>query len=92
MSRLLKFSKKDYEFIEHRFPDYYKQLVARASQHGDEVWISIKDQSDYDRLLTAIALEIGDAATPDGEMSKDGLRLEAAWDYADREGVPFGEK
>ena len=92
MARPLKFKLKDYDFISHKFPKYYNLLVPNAYMHGNEVWINIKDQEDYDQFLDKLCLELGDALDDDGELNEDGLRLEAAWDYADREGVPFGEK
>ena len=33
-----------------------------------------------------------DEVTDDGELTKDGLRFEGAWDYADREGEMIGTK
>ena len=92
MSRPLKFKIKDYDFISRKFPEYYRLLVPNASRHGDEMWIDTKNQEAYDYLLDNLCLELGDALNDEGNLNRDGLRLEAAWDYADREGVPFGEK
>ncbi|MBM6753876.1 hypothetical protein H5993_03750 [Lactobacillus alvi] len=92
MARPLKFKLKDYDFISHKFPKYHDLLVSRAFQHGNEMWIEIKNESDYDSLLDNLCLELGDALNDNGELNADGLRFEEAWDYADREGVPFGEK
>ena len=92
MSRPLKFKIKDYDFISRKFPEYYRLLVPNASRHGDEMWIDTKDQEAYDYLLDNLCLELGDALNDEGNLNRDGLRLEAAWDYADREGVLFGEK
>lgn len=39
---------------------------------------------EYDIYFDACGDELMEALTPDNsELSKDGLRLEAAWDYAD---------
>lgn len=92
MTRPLKFKLKDYEFISHKFPAYYALLSPKASPHDDEIWINLKGQEDYDHLLDSLCLELGDALTDEGDLNNDGLRLEAAWDYADREGIPFSEK
>lgn len=92
MSRPLKFKKNDYAFISDKFPNYFRLLKAKAHDENDEVWVETKDQSDYDHLLDELCLELGDALNNEGNLSSDGLRLESAWDYADREGVPFGQK
>lgn len=92
MTRPLKFKLKDYHFISHKFPSYYDLLSSSATQHGDEIWVSFGTQEGYDNLLDQLCMELGDSLTDDGDLNEDGLRLEAAWDYADREGVPFGKK
>lgn len=92
MARFLKFKQKDYSFISRKFPSYYALLSTSAAQHGDEIWVGFGTQENYDHLLDQLTLELGDALNDAGDLNEDGLRLEAAWDYADREGVPFGEK
>ena len=91
MSRPLKFKIKDYDFISRKFPSYYGLLVPHATRHGDEMWIDTKDQEAYDYLLDNLCLELGDALDDEANLNKDGLHLESAWDYADREGKPIGE-
>lgn len=89
MGRPLKFRKKDYFWIKKRFPDFYKLLAGTAHIVNDEVYVETADQSAYDVIFYGTADVLGDALNDEGELSKDGLRFEEAWDYADREGIPF---
>lgn len=92
MSRPLKFRKKDYLWIREKFPDFYKLLTPTAHVVDKEVYVETADQAAYDVIFYATADVLGDALNDEGELNADGLRFEEAWDYADREGVPFGEK
>lgn len=82
--RPLNFKKSDYLFIKERFPNFYKLLSKKAKLINGEYEIPLKDMDEYDIYFDACGDELMEALTPDdSELSKDGLRLEAAWDYAD---------
>ncbi|WP_270336064.1 hypothetical protein [Ligilactobacillus agilis] len=91
MGRPLKFRKRDYFWIKNRFPKFYKLLKDTAHIVNDEVYVEVADQGAYDIIFDGTAYVLMDEVTDDGELTKDGLRFEEAWDYADREGKPIGE-
>lgn len=89
----LKFKKSDYLFIKEKFPSFYKVLSKKAKLVDGEYQIALANMDEYDIYFDACGDELMEALTPDNsELSEDGLRLEAAWDYADREGFPLDEK
>lgn len=92
MGRPLKFRKRDYFWIKNRFPKFYKLLKDTAHIVNDEVYVETVTQAEYDIIFDGTADVIMDEIDPEkSELTKDGLRFEEAWDYADREGKPIGE-
>ncbi len=92
MGRPLKFRKRDYFWIKNRFPKFYKLLKDTAHIVNDEVYVETVTQAEYDIIFDGTADVIMDEIDPEkGELTKDGLHFEEAWDYADREGKPIRE-
>ena len=92
MARPLKFRKKDYLWIRWKYPAFYNLLKNTSHPVGDEIYVELADQGAYDIIFDGTAYVLMDEVTDDGELTKDGLRFEGAWDYADREGEMIGTK
>lgn len=92
MARPLKFRKKDYLWIRGEYPAFYNLLKNTSHPVGDEIYVELADQGAYDIIFDGTAYVLMDEVTDDGELTKDGLRFEEAWDYADREGELIGTK
>lgn len=91
MVRPLKFRKKDYFWIKEKFPDFYSLLKNTAHPVGAEFYIELADQDAYGVIFDGTADVLMNEVTDEGELSKDGLRFEKAWDYADREEKTSGD-
>ncbi len=92
MGRPLKFRKKDYFWIKKQYPIFYALLKKTAHIVDNEVYVETANQAEYDIIFDGTAdVIMDDIDRGKGEMTKDGLRFEEAWDYADREGTPIGE-
>lgn len=91
MHRPLKFREKDYLWIKKTYPEFYALLKDTAHVVGNQVYVETAGQTEYDVIFYATGDVLGDALNNNGELSQEGLRFEEAWDYADREGKPFGE-
>lgn len=78
----LKFKKNDFNFIMVRYPDLYKEYKD-VYVEGDFVYVPLPSYSVYDKYSDITVDTIADSIDNYGELTKDGLRLEEAWIYAD---------
>ena len=70
--RNLRFKKDDFLFIRTTYPSLFIKFKNSYEENGI-VNVPMQNERDY------IATSLNEA----GELNEDGLRLEAAWDYAD---------
>lgn len=78
----LRFKKDDFQFIKEKYPQLYK-IYKNPYEKNGIVYVPLPSFDVYDRYLDETVGNIGDSLNEAGELSEDGLRLEAAWDYAD---------
>lgn len=70
--RNLRFKKDDFLFIRTTYPSLFIKFKNSYEENGI-VNVPMQNERDY------IATSLNEA----GKLNEDGLRLEAAWDYAD---------
>lgn len=80
--RNLRFKKDDFQFIKENYPDLFAKFKNTYEKDGI-IYVPMKNEADYDYYFDVVGDYIADSLNEAGELNKNGLRLESAWDYAD---------
>lgn len=80
--RNLRFKKADFLFIRTTYPSLFIKFKNSYEENGI-VNVPMQNERDYDYYFDIVGDYIATSLNEMGELNEDGLRLEAAWDYAD---------
>ena len=80
--RNLRFKKADFLFIRTTYPSLFIKFKNSYEENGI-VNVPMQNERDYDYYFDIVGDYIATSLNEVGELNEDGLRLEAAWDYAD---------
>lgn len=80
--RNLRFKKDDFQFIKENYLDLFTKFKNTYEKDGI-IYVPMKNEADYDYYFDVVGDYIADSLNEAGELNKNGLRLESAWDYAD---------
>lgn len=80
--RNLRFKKDDFLFIRTTYPSLFIKFKNSYEENGI-VNVPMQNERDYDYYFDIVGDYISTSLNEAGELNEDGLRLEAAWDYAD---------
>ena len=80
--RNLRFEKDDFLFIRTTYPSLFIKFKNSYEENGI-VNVPMQNERDYDYYFDIVGDYIATSLNEVGELNEDGLRLEAAWDYAD---------
>ena len=80
--RNLRFKKDDFLVIRTTYPSLFIKFKNSYEENGI-VNVPMQNERDYDYYFDIVGDYIATSLNEVGELNEDGLRLEAAWDYAD---------
>ncbi|OYS21663.1 hypothetical protein CBF60_06315 [Lactobacillus taiwanensis] len=80
--RNLRFKKDDFLFIRTTYPSLFIKFKNSYEENGI-VNVPLQNETDYDYYFDIVGDYVASSLNEAGELNEDGLRLEAAWDYAD---------
>ena len=80
--RNLRFKKGDFLFIRATYPTLFLKFKNSYEENGI-VNVPMRNGSDYDHYFDIVGNYIASSLNEAEELNEDGLRLEAAWNYAD---------
>ncbi|BBM20146.1 MULTISPECIES: hypothetical protein [Lactiplantibacillus] len=78
--RSWQFNEGDIDFIEQYYPDLYQVLEPTMSK--DRRSVAMKSDEQWDRIENLFVDEIALSADKNGELTENGLRIEAILDFA----------
>ncbi|EQM55579.1 hypothetical protein N692_01690 [Lactiplantibacillus plantarum EGD-AQ4] len=78
--RSWQFDEGDIDFIEQNYPDLYQALEPTMSK--DRRSVAMKSDEQWDRIENLFVDEIALSADKNGELTENGLRIEAILDFA----------
>ena len=78
--RSWQFNGGDIDFIEQNYPDLYRALEPTLS--ADRRSVAMKSDEQWDRIENLFVDEIALSADKNGELTENGLRIEAILDFA----------
>ncbi|MDO4903807.1 MAG: hypothetical protein Q3959_06070 [Limosilactobacillus sp.] len=78
MSRMLKFYRPEFEWIQQRYPEYIEVLPSYEVK-GDTVYVTFETKESYDVVSQKTIEIIMDEIDSNSELTPDGLRFEDAW-------------
>ncbi|MCT0163337.1 hypothetical protein [Lactiplantibacillus pentosus] len=78
--RSWQFNEGDIDFIEQYYPDLYRELEPTLS--ADRRSVAMKSDEQWDRIENLFVDEIALSADKNGELTENGLRIEAILDFA----------
>ena len=78
--RSWQFNEGDIDFIEQNYPDLYRALEPTMSK--DRRSVAMKSDEQWDRIENLFVDEIALSADENGELTENGLRIEAILDFA----------
>ncbi len=79
----LRFKKDDFQFIKEKYPQLYK-IYKNPYEKNGIVYVPLPSYDIYEKYSDETVGCIGDSLNEaHSDLNEDGLRLEAAWDYAD---------
>ena len=78
--RSWQFDAGDIDFIEQNYPDLYRALEPTMSK--DRRSVAMKSDEQWDRIENLFVDEIALSADKNGELTENGLRIEAILDFA----------
>ncbi|AUI78809.1 hypothetical protein ACA593_07185 [Lactiplantibacillus pentosus] len=78
--RSWQFNEGDIDFIEQYYPDLYQVLEPTMSK--DRRSVAMKSDEQWDRIENLFVDELSGSITPHGDLTENGLKLEAILDFA----------